>query len=252
MKIFCTDLDNTMIYSYKHDIGNNKRNVELYQGREISFITEKSYQLMKEVREKVLMIPTTTRTNEQYERIDLGIGSFPYAMTCNGGVLLVDGQEDDEWYQESLKLIEESREELRKAEHLLEQEESRSFEVRNIKDLFLFTKCDKPEEAIEHLKSLLDLSVLDVFSNGIKVYAVPKKLSKGNAVKRIAQKLKADFVICAGDSEFDITMLQEADMGLAPYELECGEKNKEHIYHMPQNKLFSEELLQYILNCINE
>ena len=29
MKLLCTDLDNTLIYSYKHELGNEKRNVEL-------------------------------------------------------------------------------------------------------------------------------------------------------------------------------------------------------------------------------
>ena len=43
MIAFHTDLDNTLIYSYKHDIGPQKRNVELYQGREISYITEETY-----------------------------------------------------------------------------------------------------------------------------------------------------------------------------------------------------------------
>ena len=39
MRIFFTDLDNTLIYSYKRDIGDAKRCVEVYQGREISFMT---------------------------------------------------------------------------------------------------------------------------------------------------------------------------------------------------------------------
>ena len=43
MKILCTDLDNTIIYSYKHDIGNEKMNVELYKEREISFITKRTF-----------------------------------------------------------------------------------------------------------------------------------------------------------------------------------------------------------------
>ena len=51
MKILCTDLDNTLIYSYKHDIGIQKRNVEIYQGREISYITDKTYDLLKKVKE---------------------------------------------------------------------------------------------------------------------------------------------------------------------------------------------------------
>ena len=33
---------NTIIYSYKRNIGENKLNVELYNGREISFISEKN------------------------------------------------------------------------------------------------------------------------------------------------------------------------------------------------------------------
>jgi len=43
MVVFNTDLDNTMIFSYKHDIGPEKRNVEIYEGREISFITQRQY-----------------------------------------------------------------------------------------------------------------------------------------------------------------------------------------------------------------
>ena len=39
MRILFTDLDNTLIYSYKHAIGSAKRCAEIYQGREISFLT---------------------------------------------------------------------------------------------------------------------------------------------------------------------------------------------------------------------
>ena len=81
------DLDNTIIYSYKHDIGNEKINVEIYQGREISFITKKTQELLLMAKEKYMLIPTSTRTVGQYERIDLGIGAFPYALVCNGGIL---------------------------------------------------------------------------------------------------------------------------------------------------------------------
>ena len=105
MIAFHTDLDNTLIYSYKHDIGPQKRNVELYQGREISYITEETYHLLQLVKNEMLIVPTTTRTLEQYQRIDLGIGPFPYALVCNGGVLLVNGVPDEAWYQDSLHLV---------------------------------------------------------------------------------------------------------------------------------------------------
>ena len=123
--VFCTDLDNTLIYSYKHDIGENKRCVEIYQDREISFITQETYRLLCEVKKQAMIVPVTTRTVEQYDRIDFGVGTFSYALTCNGGVLLIDGHEDESWYQESLKMISDSRQELLRAVELLEQEKRR-------------------------------------------------------------------------------------------------------------------------------
>ena len=105
MVVLHTDLDNTIIYSYKHEIGPEKRNVELYQGREISFITEKTYALLQQVKKRMLVVPTSTRSLEQYQRIDLGVGAFPYALVCNGGLLLVDGKIDEHWNRETLELI---------------------------------------------------------------------------------------------------------------------------------------------------
>ena len=36
---------------------------------------------------------------------DRDIGIVPYALVCNGGVLLVNGKRDREWYLESLQMI---------------------------------------------------------------------------------------------------------------------------------------------------
>ena len=91
MIVFYSDLDNTLIYSYRREIGGKKRCVEVYQGREISFMSEYSYHLLQEISKKALFIPVTTRTMEQYQRIDLGIGIPEYALVCNGGILLVRG-----------------------------------------------------------------------------------------------------------------------------------------------------------------
>ena len=74
MIILNTDLDNTIIYSYKHDIGNDKINVEIYKEKQISFITRKTYSLLKKLNKDILIVPTSTRTIEQYNRINLNIG----------------------------------------------------------------------------------------------------------------------------------------------------------------------------------
>lgn len=246
MIILHSDLDNTLIYSYKHDIGMEKKCVEIYQGREVSFMTDKSYDLLKAVKSKVLFVPTTTRTIEQYDRIDLGIGAPEYALVCNGGVLLVNGREDKEWYLESLRLTKDCQEELEKAQNVLKSDVHRIFEIRNIRSLFVFTKSDKPETSSESLKRVLDMSRVDVLCNGVKVYVVPKNLSKGMAVRRFRKKVHGDKVIAAGDSEFDISMLMEADVGLAPASLADKYLIDSNVVGMGKSTLFSEEMLEYI------
>ena len=129
MIVFNVDLDNTLIYSYKYDIGKNKRQVELYKENYISYITDKIYNLLLTLRNNALIVPTTTRTIEQYSKIELGIGNFKYALVCNGGVLLIDGKEDLEWYEESKKIIKESSNELLKAIDILNKDERRRLEV---------------------------------------------------------------------------------------------------------------------------
>ena len=243
---FFTDLDNTLIYSYKHEIGEQKKSVELYQGRWISYMTNETGSLLRRIREKCPVVPITTRTIEQYERIDLGVGDFPYALTCNGGVLLINGQEDNQWYQESLKLVASATGQLKAAFDYLEKDPRRTFETRLIRDLFVFTKCDCPEQVVEDLKTTLDLSLVEVFHNGVKVYVVPITLNKGNAVTRFTKRFLVKKTLATGDSEFDVSMLNSVDIGIAPVALNrefalCG-----HVELVPEEELFSEGALRRI------
>ena len=247
MKILCTDLDNTIIYSYKHDIGNEKMNVELYKEREISFITKQTFELLKKVKEEFLVIPTSTRTIEQYERINLKIGTFKYALVCNGSVLLVDGKKDKDWYEESLRLAKPSNLEVKKALEYLENDKRRTFELRYIEDLFVFTKCDEAETVVNELREYLDKSLVNVFNNKEKVYVLPTLLSKGKAIERLKKYLKVEFIIAAGDSEFDISMVEAADVGLVPYGFKSEFNIKSDIYEMGKEGLFSEQLLSKCL-----
>ena len=247
MKILCTDLDNTIIYSYKHDIGNEKMNVELYKEREISFISNHTFELLKKVKEEFLVIPTSTRTIEQYERINLKIGTFKYALVCNGSVLLVDGKKDKDWYEESLRLAKPSNLEVKKALEYLENDKRRTFELRYIEDLFVFTKCDKSETVVNELRKHLDKSLVNVFNNKEKVYVLPTLLSKGKAIERLKKYLKVEFIIAAGDSEFDISMVEAADVGLVPYGFKSEFNIKSDICEMGKEGLFSEQLLRKCL-----
>ena len=67
--------------------------------------------------------------------------------------------------------------------------------------------------------------------------------------------LGADTVITAGDSEFDIPMLNVADLGLAPKKLvdiskDCGLPLNNNVEIMSENKLFAESQLERVLQFI--
>lgn len=247
MTVFHADLDNTLIYSCRHEIGREKTNVEVYEGREISFMTKRSSLLLKKVREQVVFVPTTTRSVEQYGRIDLKTGIPDYALVCNGGVLLKKNEEIPEWYAESLRLTEESGEELLRAAACMQEDGDRIFEVRNIRNLFLFTKSSAPLKSAEKLEEILDPGSVNIFTNGCKVYVLPKGLDKGTAVCRFRDYIKAGRVIAAGDSEFDVPMLLKADLAYAPERLKVEYLPAGHVRGIPADRLFSDALLEGVL-----
>lgn len=247
MIAFCADLDNTMIYSYRHDIGRDKRCVEIYEGRQVSFMTERTAQLLAELPSCTLFVPTTTRTVEQYGRIEFPTGAPPYALVCNGGVLLVDGVECPEWYAQSRRLVDGCRSQLRVAQQMLARDPDVDFEVRFIRELFIFTKSAQPEQTLGRLRSVLNPDAVDLFRNGKKVYVVPKQMNKGRAVTRLRERIGVDYVIAAGDSEFDIPMLRSADCPIAPGELAKSSDLPARTYVMEENGVFAEYALEHVL-----
>lgn len=99
MKLFLSDLDNTLIYSQRRELGDAKNNVEWYEGRQISFMTVRTQTLLQKLRKKLLVLPCTTRSIAQYQRISLlpplaaraGAGSQRryLARAWNGGANVV-------------------------------------------------------------------------------------------------------------------------------------------------------------------
>lgn len=247
MIILNSDLDNTLIYSYKKDIGENKKCVEIYQGREISFMTNYAYDALFKVREKMKFIPTTTRTKEQYDRINFGGRPPEYALVCNGGILLNNGKIVKNWYNESLELIKGANDELLKSIKLLENDENINFEIRFLNNLFVFTKSEKPLETIQKIKGKLNEKQVDVFNNGIKIYVVPKNLNKGKAIERIRKLLNPKMIISAGDSEFDYPMLLKSDVAFMPKQLHQKYKQKYSHIKVCEQENFSEEILKCII-----
>ena len=213
MNILFTDLDNTLIYSKKVDI-RNRISVEVYKGEDNSFMSVYSYELLKQLNEKLFIVPVTTRTYMQYKRINLSIVP-KYVLCANGGQLLKNGVSDNEWYLKSLEIIEGSAAERQKAFKMLKKDKRRIFECRNIDDLFIFTKCDDIKDVVKDLKSELNPTLVEVLYNKEKLYIMPKKLNKADTVRRFINEYKGERIFAAGDTEFDKGMIELADIGFA-------------------------------------
>ena len=213
MDILFTDLDNTLIYSKKTDI-KKRISVEVYKGEDNSFMSKYSYELLKKLHEKLLIVTVTTRTSTQYERIKIRIVKKS-VLCATGGKILKNGESDNEWYLKSLEIIEGSAAERQKAFKMLEKDKRRIFECRNIDDLFIFTKCDDMKAVVKDLKSELNLDLVEVLYNKEKLYIMPKKLNKADTVRRFINEYKGKRIFAAGDTEFDKGMIELADIGFA-------------------------------------
>lgn len=221
--LFASDLDNTLLFSYKHKQPGD-RCVEWLEGREQGFCSQRTLELLPELCRRALFVPVTTRSVAQYLRIAWPEAAVPqYAVTTNGGILLVDGQVDEQWRQETAALAEPWREELLRLLAGLQQ-----FDIpkrcRLVDDIYLFAGCDNAADAGAvgaHLAAAAAKG-LAVAVSGRKVYVFPPGINKGMAIERLRRRFAAAKVICAGDSVIDMPMLERADVAIAPEDLGVG------------------------------
>lgn len=204
-----SDLDGTLIFSAtRKQVGDIV--VERKNGAEISCVTARQAEIFPRLAN---VIPVTTRSVEQYRRIEFSrLGFSPrYALCDNGGTLLVNGEADEAWSARSRETALECSDELSRFRELLERDPRRSFEVRLVDGLFLFTKSRKPDETLKYIG---EGALCERFFTGEKVYVIPKGLSKGAAVKRLAKRLGLTEFAAAGDSLMDVSMLNAASVAV--------------------------------------
>lgn len=237
MKLIFTDLDNTLIYSKRRVTDLSEFScVERYNNEDLSFMKNSSIEKLKTLMkmEDTFVIPITTRVLHQYNRINLP--QFKYTLISNGGILLVDEKVDYAWYNESKKYALSCIDELLKALMLLGED------AKFLDDLFVFVKSSTPDDTVELLLASLDTSKVSILQQGSKIYVMPKTLNKGDALKRFRGRLKADFVLSAGDNTLDFSMAEYSDKFITSNNV-CGNDNA----IITKDVVFSDELLDYAL-----
>lgn len=207
MKIYFIDLDGTLIFSHRH-FHDGYEPIEVYKGKDISFIENRTYKRLVETIEHNEFVPVTSRTKEQYARINIFQQHKPqYALLDNGGVLLINGDEDIEWTKDTHHILKDSAEGLADIENWA----SKYGAVKRQDAIILFVKPTDDERRGEIINGLNQYLDFCWFEHGNKLYICSKQLTKGASVERFKKKHGVDRCIGAGDSEVDFSMLDYVD-----------------------------------------
>lgn len=231
-----SDLDRTLVYSPSALLleGSDESAprllcVEVHDGRPLSFVTETAAADLTTIARSRRLVPTTTRTVEQYRRIHLPGGPPAYAICANGGRILADGVEDADWSRAVLDAVAttsaplpEMLDELvglcapRGAEPFVDK-------VRQAADLFCYVVVKRsrvPNGWIGEVSGVAQERGWDVSVQGRKVYLVPRALDKAHAATEVAARLGASLTYAAGDSLLDAALLEMADASIVPRQAE--------------------------------
>lgn len=226
-----SDLDRTLIYSASA-LGDAAaaaplRCVELYEGRPLSFMTERASMALEAAPAAVL--PVTTRTVQQYRRVRLPGPPPPWAVCTNGARVLEDGVEHAEWSREvadRLTSAGASHPEMLAVLRDRAAEVDAVLRVHEAEGVFGYAIVDRsrlPASWLEELTGLAGDAGWRVSVQGRKLYCVPAALTKSAAARWIAQRLGRERWVAAGDSLLDQDLLAAADEAVMPAHGELAE-----------------------------
>ena len=208
MNAYFIDLDGTLIFSHRY-YHEGYRPIEIYNGRQISFIEKDTLNVLENAISNAEFIPITSRTKAQYRRIEIFKEKCPqYALLDNGGILLINGEEDPIWYEETRKLLNNSLEQLNDIATWATQ----YADVKIQDEIVVFIKTADDRRREEVIKGLNQYQGFYWFMHGEKLYVCPEELTKGTAIKRFKSRFPVERSIAAGDSKVDFSMMEFVDI----------------------------------------
>lgn len=227
--LVATDLDRTMIYSSAAGaVAVETVCVEHLDGAPLSYMTAAAADRMRGLAAAAAVLPTTTRTIEQFGRIRLPGAPWPYAVTSNGGNILVDGVPDPQWRRAIDAAVRTGGAGLAEIETALRAriDDSWVLKFRGADDLFCYLVVDlaaTPPEFLADWDAWCRARGWSASRQGRKIYTMPTAVCKSRAVAEVRSRLVASGrlaavapTLAAGDGALDAEMLAAADHAIRP------------------------------------
>lgn len=264
--LVATDLDRTMIYSRNaFDESSQLRTVcvEHLEGAPLSFMTTTAAQSFGALTQPAAVIPTTTRTIKQFNRIRLPGAPWRYAITSNGGNILVNGTPDMRWridldaeVRTTGATLSEVSAELRAR---IDESWATKFRVADHLFCYLVVKPKAvPTDFLAEWDAWCQARGWSASQQGRKIYTMPKAVCKSRAVAEVRRRLMDSGelhtdapLLAAGDGALDAEMLRAADSAIRPRHGELEQLNFTHpnlTVTRTAGILAGEEMIDWFLN----
>nr|WP_328842143.1 HAD family hydrolase [Nakamurella leprariae] len=225
--LVATDLDRTMIYSAAalalpgpDEAAPTLICTEVYQGVPLSFSTATAVAALQQVHRSAVLVPVTTRTDAQYRRVRFPGIAPAFAVTSNGGSIVVDGAPDAGWAAAVRRRLAETSAPL--AEVVAEVDRRAGDWVlkrRTAEDLFCYLVAEPstvPDGFVADWDAWCRERGWWVSVQGRKIYAIPLALTKERALAEVAARAGTDRTLAAGDGALDAGFLTMADAAMRP------------------------------------
>jgi hydroxymethylpyrimidine pyrophosphatase-like HAD family hydrolase len=266
--IYASDLDRTLIYSL-NAIGvpgdaPGLVPAEVIDGRTVSYISQQALDMLKELAAKIVFMPVTTRTIAQYRRINLFQETIipDYAVTSNGGNILVNGVVDQEWRAAVGRLVERGSVPAEEAGRIVRSVVRAEWitSERYCDELFytfVVHRDSLPLDEITRMAERLDGLGWKVSLQGRKLYIVPEAVNKSDAILHVRRTVRSEPMVASGDSLLDKSLLAAADYAIAPChgeifaEQQAGLVNLEYPFTKQSGVFAGDEIMQYVQTIYN-
>lgn len=214
------DLDSTLIYSVRSaqtDVSTLVP-VERYKGNWIAYMTPRAVDLLDELIKVDGFVPTTTRTVDQFQRINFS-HKPKWAITCNGAVILKNGEEVRGWTRHVNAGLPRDRHKMFRL--LGRVADAHGWTNRVVRDSFFYMVLPVDVDAqqrddVHAMVRGLDSEEWVTSIQSRKIYLLPRNVDKAVAMREVVSLSGGTTSIASGDSRLDLRMMLEADYALRP------------------------------------